>query len=210
MLVLLFTAGLLMGILAKWISILMIRHRKGDVSGSKILGGVYSGLIWALISGTSYLIIGLVFSGDQLKITECAFVLSVCMALSAVDFQVKKIPNELLLTLLVFKIAMLIISKESLFDAIFGMLFAGVAFLFPAKFGKTIGMGDIKLAMIVGFYLGPVGFVQTMAIMGVCLLIYWGYLSITDKGGLKTSAALGPYISLGFFITLCVSIPIRI
>ncbi len=208
MLGIMFSAGLVMGLLSKMASALMIKKRQGSVDNSRMFNGLYINLIWALLCAAGYLAIGLLFYDNVFNMVECAIVFSICLMISVVDFQIRKIPNELLLALLILKIVILFITHANPFNSIVGMLFAGVVFLFPAKFGKTIGMGDIKLAMVTGFYLSTIGFIQTTAIMGICLLFYWLYLVLTRKGGLKTSAALGPYISLGFIITLCVSLTI--
>lgn len=205
-----FIVGLVMGFVSKQVTKILIINRNGDIKGSKILDGTYSSLFWGLSSAVGYVVITALFFGNTLRMIECVLVFSVCLIIPAVDFEIKKIPNELLLSLLLLKIVMLVLSKGNFSDAIFGMLFAATVFLAPTKIGKTIGAGDIKLAMIVGFFVGPVGFIQTIAIMGLSLSIYLAYLMVTRKGGLKTSTALGPYISLGFIITLCVSIPINI
>jgi len=201
--------GFVMGLFAMFLSKKLIHNREGFDITLKLYDNK-SMLIWMLLSGAAYYAISFIFSGNLIQTIECMMVFTICLSLSAVDFEIKKIPNVLLLSLILLKVVMLIIVKENVETSIFGFFFAFVVFVFPAKFGKSIGAGDIKLAMVIGFYLGVWGFIHVMAIMGICLFFYWAYLYITRKGNLQTSVALGPYISIGFVIALCARFPLNL
>jgi|LSQX01.2.fsa_nt_gb prepilin signal peptidase PulO-like enzyme (type II secretory pathway) len=201
--------GFLMGLIVRSLSKKLIHNRAGIDVVLKLYDNKTT-VLWGILSAAAYLAIGILAAGNTAKAVENMLVFSICLSLSAVDHEIRKIPNVLLLALIVLKALMLIISRGNFESSIFGMFFAFMVFVFPARFGKTIGMGDIKLAMVIGFYVGVWGFVQAIAIMGICLMFYWAYLYITKKGSLQTSVALGSYISVGFVIAQCVNIPLNL
>lgn len=199
--------GLVMGLFAKVLSKKLIHNRAGAQITLKLYNDK-STFVWMALSGAAYFAISKAFSGSLIQAVESMLIFTICLSLSAVDFEIRKIPNVLLLSLIILKVIMLIMVKESAVSLISGLFFAFVVFTLPAKFGKPIGAGDIKLATVTGFYLGSWGFVQAMAIMGICLLFYWAYLYVSRKGNLQTSIALGPYISIGFVIAQCIPLSV--
>lgn len=132
--------------------------------------------------------------------------------IAAVDLAIRRIPNELLLTLLVSSlvkdIAEPIINKSysdiksNLIYALIGIVGGFILYIIPSRFGVYIGNGDIKLSAVIGFSLGIVGYVQAMLIMALIMLVYLIILLITKKGGLKTKAPMGPSLAIGAVATL--------
>ncbi len=125
---------------------------------------------------------------------------------------IRRIPNELLLILLIstlaYDIAEPIISKNyvdikaNLIYSLIGIVGGFILYLIPSKFGVYIGNGDIKLSAVIGFSLGIIGYIQAMLIMGAIMFVYLIVLLITKKGGLKTTAPMGPSLAIGAVVTL--------
>lgn len=194
--------GIIVGILANFLCRFLVRKRDKDNVSSWILYGKYSFIMWALIFAGIFVLLILV-TGNILFFIECAILFSICFCISCVDFIIKKIPNEMLLLLFINKIVFMFINYAdiNIMHSIRGLFFGLIIFMLPSYLGIKIGWGDIKFAAVVGFCLGINGFLQAIIIMALALGVLAGMLLISKKGTLKTSAAMGPYISLGVVIT---------
>ncbi len=132
--------------------------------------------------------------------------------IAAVDLAIRRIPNELLLILLLISIIRDIVEpivtkntsdiKYNLIYALIGIVGGFVLYIIPSLFGIYIGSGDIKLSAVIGFSLGIIGYIQAMLIMAFIMFVYLVILLITKKGGLKTKAPMGPSLAVGAVFTL--------
>ena len=126
--------------------------------------------------------------------------------LAKVDYHEKKIPNKIVLVLLILRIAFLIYEVLSnlefwknvlvypLLGAAIGGMIMAVAMLISRK---GVGMGDVKMFIIIGAFVGSTEILATMfytflisAIGGICLLV-------TKKAGLKDSIPMAPFACAG-------------
>ena len=126
------------------------------------------------------------------------------LCLSLVDFQVRRLPNPLVLTLLGWAVVQSFwLGSPTLVMAAVGMAVAGGIFLLLAILGRgALGLGDVKLAAAIGALAGyPVAlvglFVGIMA-GGVAAL----FLLLTHRAGRKDTMAYGPYLALGAWLVL--------
>lgn len=96
------------------------------------------------------------------------------LALSAVDLAIRKIPNETLVVLLLARMMDLIFqfSWQEVAQALEGLVLGYLLFALTALFGRSIGKGDVKLAAVVGFCLGPIGMFQSVVVLGLTNVIY--------------------------------------
>lgn len=165
--------------------------------------GKFAPFLWGLIGSIGF---GLIqqFGNNVLQKAELTILLLICLCISAVDFSIRKIPNSLLLVLIISKSVFLAsdFSKEELIQSLWGFVFACAVFAIPSFFKISVGAGDMKLAAVSGLYLGINGFLQAMIIMAVTITLYGVYLIIRKMGTLKTKTAMGPYLALGFICTL--------
>ena len=81
--------------------------------------------------------------------------------------------------------------------ALAGALVMAVAFLISRK---GVGMGDVKLFIVIGFFVGSTSIISTMfytffasAIVGIILLL-------TKKAGLKDSVPMAPFAFVGVVV----------
>jgi leader peptidase (prepilin peptidase) / N-methyltransferase len=98
-------------------------------------------------------------------------------------------------------------TPERLVDAgvgaiVFGGFFFVVAFLVPAGMGG----GDVKLAFVLGTFLGYLGGIG-LVIVGMFLAFLLGSvigvgLMISSKGGRKTMVPFGPFLALGTVVSV--------
>ena len=125
--------------------------------------------------------------------------LIICLLLISInDIKKKIIPNSLVIAIALIGILNLISGRVSCADSIVGLLALplliwGVHMLTRAK----IGMGDIKLISAIGFCLGFWNQVLILCVgMTICMIV------ILHKR--KKTIVLGPFISIGVFISLII------
>jgi len=160
-------------------------------------------VFWCIFGAAGFVAIHIV-SDDMIRKAELAMIFLLCLCVSAVDFAIRKIPNSLLLALIVSKIAFLILnfSTKELKQSVLGFAVACVVFTIPSLLKIPVGAGDIKFAAVTGLYLGLYGFLQAMIIMAIAIGLYGIYIIIRKLGNLKTKTAMGPYLALGLLLTL--------
>lgn len=196
-----FAAGAVSGILLNKYSIYLIKKRVKECSTYFLVNDKYSKLFWPLFCGTAWLLLTINF-GINLWLFECVFVFSTCLVLSAVDFSIRKIPNELVILLTICSIGFILAhsSPDNIMMHLNGF-FAGTGiFLIPYLFGKQAGMGDLKYIAVIGFFLGYPNILYALLLMSISLLCYFAYVFIAKKGSLYTYISMGPFISAGFLV----------
>lgn len=130
-------------------------------------------------------------------------------SIAIVDSLVRKIPNPLLLVMIIIQFVYLTYSSVSSHDfqifltAILGFVIGFAACTVPSILRIPVGSGDIKYSAVIGLCIYFSGYIQAMVIMGITAVICLLYLKISKKGGLKTLIPMGPLISIGTVITMC-------
>lgn len=140
---------------------------------------------------------------------EYALIICAIACIAMVDISIRRIPNELLLTILIVKVISIFVNgivsgfnwKMFVFPVV-GMVIGLVTFFLPSLIHLYIGNGDIKYGAVIGFYFGFYGFLQSMILMGIAVLIYYLILRFLKKGDMKTRLPMGPFLSLGVLITI--------
>jgi len=195
--------GVALGPLMMLLANHFIRARVDKDSKDSLQSKKNNWILWSLCAGIGFLIIAFL-SHTTLSMIEHMTIFLVLMCLSAVDWNIRKIPNELLVSLLVIKIIFIAISGTwaLLLDSLIGFVVGWVIFMLPSMLKISIGWGDVKFAAVTGFYIGIIGLFQSMVVMSLVLALYGGYLLITKKGTLKSKVAIGPPLSIGILITL--------
>lgn len=166
-------------------------------------------VVWIAILTTLYIIIS--FSNIDIW-DKMMFGLIIAMALniSAVDIALRKIPNVLLLGMILLKIADFAIKHkyantngvQAFFLALVSMIAIYILCTLPSIVGISMGAGDIKYCSVLGFVFGIVNFALAMLTMSILLMLYWVYLKKTKKGNMKTSAPMGPFLSAGVMLII--------
>jgi len=187
----------------KKIASLLIRKRADEELAHTYTRGSLFNALWMGVNALCWLAIWAV-GGISLYTIEIALVVSVCIMLAVVDILTRKIPNELLLALLLIHAASLLAAgkTDSIAYNLLGAAIGFVVFLLPALFGKGAGLGDVKFAAAAGFILAAYDFLFSVLLMTLFLLIYTAYLVITRKGGLKSKVALGPFLAASLFAVM--------
>lgn len=134
--------------------------------------------------------------------------------LAAVDLEYKRVPNRVLLVMLtVYALAagIYIITDISnglafVFVSAAGSLFAGIAFLLCYIISRRqLGGGDVKLAFLLGLYLGG-GRIFGAIIYGIlCCFVYSVVQLCRRRLGLRDGVPLVPFLYLGTLITFIIA-----
>lgn len=203
MLTFLFTLlGMAIGYLSLLLSKKLIANRVGYDFESHLITSRFSVLLWSTVYGAAFILINLHFNQDVVRIMEGILIFSILASISAVDLLIRKIPNSMLLALLVLQSSFLIYNESwSEFQpSLYALVIGFIVFFVPTFFGISIGGGDIKLAAVIAYCVGVQGFLIVMICMVATLLLYISYLFATKRGNLKTMSALGPFLSFGCLI----------
>lgn len=166
--------------------------------------------VWEIAFAGLYTASYFLFSDNIVSLIYSIIFISCSINIVFIDLAIRRIPNELLLTMLIVSLAKFIAEpliyegsiKQNLILAVVGIICGFVLFSLPQKLGRYIGAGDIKLSAVIGFSLGVVGYLQAMIIMALIMLVYLVILLVTKKGNLKSFAPMGPALCVGSIISL--------
>ena len=156
-----------------------------------------------LATGIAFAIIALVNGFDLDLLLELPFA-AMLIAVAGIDLEHRIIPNKILLPLGVWGLAATaFVDSSALPEALIG---GGAAFTFMFLIAlvhpKGMGMGDVKLAAVMGVYLGAsiapallIGFL-TGSIVGVAVMAKHG------AAGRKRGVPFAPFLALGGLVGL--------
>jgi leader peptidase (prepilin peptidase)/N-methyltransferase len=134
------------------------------------------------------------------------------VALAVIDFQTLRLPNGLILSVAIASVAGLGFSTlmtgdwNALFRALVGVAISGLIYgVIILVSPSGMGLGDLKLAMVLGFYLGWFGWGALF--MGLLLAFILGSifglaLIVARRAQKRTAIAFGPWMILGAFLAL--------
>jgi prepilin signal peptidase PulO-like enzyme (type II secretory pathway) len=128
--------------------------------------------------------------------------ISIALVISIVDIQTLTIPDSLVILFLLFSLYSLVV-KSTFLDCIYGfllmfMFFALVLFIFPGSFGG----GDIKLASVIGLFLGlenSVVALETALVTGAVTGIIYG---LKAGKNLRIKMPFGPFLTTGLIVAV--------
>lgn len=133
------------------------------------------------------------------------------LVIAYIDAKKHLIPNIILLVLMAFRWIFLILeialyryaTVQLLSSAIGGMVIGFVFFLFAYLISKKgIGMGDVKLAAIIGFYTGAAILYAIMILALILCIIYSGVQMLRKKLTAKSFVPFGPFVAIGTVIAI--------
>ena len=164
-----------------------------------------------LLTGLMFLAV-LVWSGVTWQLPAYLYLAAIGVALSAIDLDTKRLPNQIVLPSYVVALVLFLLPaaidgewssylRAALAGAALFAFYFLLAFIYPAG----MGFGDVKLAGVIGIYLGWVswgivvigGFAAFLlgAVVGIGVIVF-------GKGGRKTKVPFGPFMIVGTFLAL--------
>jgi leader peptidase (prepilin peptidase) / N-methyltransferase len=158
-----------------------------------------------ILTSFIFVIIFYFFNQTGIEIIYYLILMSALIVIFFADLKHWIIPDKILIpTLIASLIWMLVLHTDLLFVNLLSALGASAFFLLIFLFtkGRGMGFGDVKFASLIGLVLGPWGAVialyvafLTGAAIGI-ILILW------QKKSLKLAVPFGPFLIIGFFMSL--------
>ncbi len=148
------------------------------------------------------------FSGNLILFSGFFWTLVV---LSVIDLEYRLLPNRVVYPFFLVGWAAIAVTAFStsqpdrLFDAALGMLvFGGFFFLIAFLFEGGMGGGDVKLAFVLGTFLGYLDGIGVVLISMFLAFLMGGLVGVaimlTQKGDRKTMVPFGPFLAVGAMI----------
>lgn len=154
--------------------------------------------------GLSYLATVLVLRHDPVQMAMGLVLVTALMAVTITDLEQRIIPNKILLVTMVVGVAIAAIFDPSSLPerAIAAVAAGGLLFLAALIYPAGMGLGDVKLAAVMGFFLGrniaPALLVALIAgsVVGLALIAREG------TSARKQAIPFGPFLALGALVGL--------
>jgi len=159
------------------------------------------------VTALLYVVVVAVLWDDALKIALGIALVTVLVPVTIIDLEHRLIPNKLTgpAALLAVGLGLALnpgfVPEQLICGAAAGGFFFAAAALYP----RGMGMGDVKLAGVLGLYLGRA--VAPAIFIGLIAGVLVGAAIIARKGaveGRKTAVPFGPFLALGAVVSLFV------
>ena len=137
---------------------------------------------------------------------------AIAVALALIDLDVKRLPNAIVLPSYVAAVALLALGTlgqaggPDLLRAALGMaVLYGFYFVLALIYPAGMGFGDVKLAGVLGLYLGYLGWAE-VAVGGFLGFLFGGAvggaLMALRRAGRKSAIPFGPFMLAGAFVAI--------
>jgi leader peptidase (prepilin peptidase)/N-methyltransferase len=153
-----------------------------------------------------------------LALVAYLYLAAISVVLALIDFDTRRLPNAIVMpaylvgAVLLASSSVLAADFNSLLGTAVGCAALGVAYLLMAVISPGgMGFGDVKLAGVLGLFLGWLGWgpLAVGAIMAFLLGGIFGIILIlARRGGRKTAIPFGPWMLLGAWIGIVAGEPI--
>lgn len=172
-----------------------------------ILTGVATGII-LIVSGMWHFSMESVYTPLLLRWLTIFFGCYIC---AFIDYKEMLIPNRILLLLLIVRCAYLVyecIINYGYWKMVFGYpllgaFIGGFVFVLAKLIAKGgVGMGDIKMFIVIGFYVGSAEIMPVLLYTCICMASVSLILLLFRKATLKDSLPMAPFAFLGVFIRM--------
>lgn len=149
-----------------------------------------------------FALVGMRYEGDALHLAIVSGYSSAFIICACTDLLAFRVPNVITYPAIIAAVAAgMTLSGANRLDVAFGGLLFGGLLLVPALFAG-MGMGDVKLAMLVGFVLGLTLVVPAMIYMAIGGGLAAVLLLVTKVRGRRDPIPYAPFISGGALIVM--------
>lgn len=203
--------GIILGLITIPLSRRLILNRTEDSCSADVLKKIPVWLLSAALGAGASAAVMLTSETTALAVRNLLLLIPI-FSISCVDAVIRRIPNPLLITMLVIQLvyAVYYCATEKSAELVGTMLIGGivsmVVCIIPSVLRIPMGAGDIKYSGVIGLTLYSFGYFQSMVFMAVFVAIYFVYLKLKGKGDLKTQIPMGPFLSMGTVISMCFSV----
>jgi prepilin signal peptidase PulO-like enzyme (type II secretory pathway) len=152
----------------------------------------------------AFVLLGWKYEGDIGHLAIVAAYAGVLIICSATDVLAYRVPNVVTYPAILgaFTLGMILPDADRP-DVVFGgLLFGGLLFVPSILSGGAMGMGDVKLALFVGFALGLSFVIPAMILMALGGGAAAVFLLVTRVRGRRDPIPYAPFIAAGAFIVM--------
>lgn len=173
---------------------------------------IYCVLMLGYMIALSFVITN-VYEGNICDHIKTIALASLMWPMAQIDYKFKRIPNKLLILGLIYRVIILIFEiifyRDGLVFTILleviGSLAIGLVLLLTLLIVKNgIGMGDIKLFMLMGLFVGVYRLLSGLLIIMLIAFFISLYKLIIKKENKKAEFAFGPSIAIGSLISFVI------
>jgi leader peptidase (prepilin peptidase)/N-methyltransferase len=156
--------------------------------------------------GTAYVATVLVFEGEPAKIALGLVFLTMLAAVTLTDLERRVIPNVVLAAGAVAGIGIVLAAyPDSLLEhALATAAAGGLLLVIAVAYPRGMGMGDVKLAAVMGLYLGRAVAPALLFAFAVGALVGVGMMLRHGVAARKRAIPFGPFLALGGAVALFV------
>jgi prepilin signal peptidase PulO-like enzyme (type II secretory pathway) len=156
------------------------------------------------ITALVFALIGDKYGGDNLHLAIVSLYAAALIICSATDLLAYRVPNVVTYPLILGSLAigMTIDGADRVDVLLGGLLFGGLLFLPSLLAGGAMGMGDVKLALFVGFALGVWLVLPAMLLMALAGGAAAIFLLVTKVRGRRDPIPYAPFIAGGALVVL--------
>jgi leader peptidase (prepilin peptidase)/N-methyltransferase len=153
-----------------------------------------------------------------LQLVAFLYLAAVSVALALIDLDTMRLPNAIVLPSYSVGVALFAVAAaltgqwEPLLRALAGLAILGVVYLAIVLVApRGMGMGDVKLAGVLGLFLGWLGW-DALAVGGLSAFLLGGLFGVVllavSRAGRSTAIPFGPWMLLGAWIGIFAGAPI--
>ena len=159
-----------------------------------------------LALGALFVLIALVLRDDLGEMVLGLVFASTLVAVSVTDLERRIIPNKILAVSAVIGLALAIATDPSgVPERLIAALAAGgLLFVAALAYPRGMGMGDVKLAALMGFYLGSSVAPAILIALAAGTVVGLGMMARDGAAARKKAVPFGPFLALGGIVALLV------
>ncbi len=158
-------------------------------------------------TSASFAGVTVVHDNPCLIVMLCAFC-AVMLAVAAIDLELKIIPNAITypavpaFAVVVFLGALLGQDLDPARALLGALAYGGVFFLIALIAPRGLGMGDVKLTLLIGLVLGSLGLAYVGVAAGAAILLggLGGIIALLAGRGRKSAIPFGPFLAAGALV----------
>lgn len=146
---------------------------------------------------------------DSLFLVQSLLLWDGLCCIAVIDYNIKKIPNKLLIILILIRVIGILIESlihtqniaSNLLSSLLGMFIGGFIMLTCMLLSRGgVGAGDMKLFAIIGLYFGLSGILSIMMYSLFFAAIFSIVMLISKKAKLKSTMPMAPFILAGLSV----------
>jgi leader peptidase (prepilin peptidase)/N-methyltransferase len=157
-----------------------------------------------LAVGIAFAATAIVLRDDPAELAIGLVFVAMLAAITLTDLERRVIPNVILLAGAVAGVALVVATEPSSLPerAIAAGAAGGLLLLFALAYPRGMGMGDVKLAAVMGLYLGSAVAPALMVAVLVGTIVGVGVMATRGSEARKVAVPFGPFLALGGVVAL--------